>query len=696
MKKMTKPQAKNRIEKLKSQLQDIDYAYYVLDKPIVSDAARDSLKKELEKLEKQFPEFVTPDSTTQRIGGKALDKFEKVRHKAPKYSFGDVFSFEEVLEFDRKVKRFLDLPMDGDIEYTCELKIDGLNITLIYKKGVLDKAVTRGDGFIGENVTHTVRTIKSVPLKLKKEIDIEVGGEVYMPQASFKRLNASGKKSGGQIFANPRNAAAGTVRQLDPKVAAERDLDCFIYSIYSGPQKTTQEETLRYLKNLGFKINEHFAPVKSVGEIKKFFDRVAKIRSELDYEIDGIVMKVNSIGLQKKLGRTAKHVRWACAYKFTAEQATTVVEDIQVQVGRVGTLTPVAHLKPVRVAGSTVSRATLHNMDEIERLDVRIGDTVILQKAGDVIPDIVRVLPKMRTGKERKFKMPEKCPVCGSAVVKRMIMKGDERVNKVNTVVNKVNKLGVDKALKQRETVAYFCSNLNCLAQQKESLYHFVSRPAFNIEGLGPKIIDQLLNEGLIKDASDIFTLTQGDLKPLERFAEKSADNLVKAIEASKKVELGRFLYALGIRHAGEETAITLANHFAGLEKLKKATGEELARAKDIGSTVAKSIYEWFQNEKNLKFIKYLLKNGVKIKNPEKVSQKLAGKTFVLTGGLQGLTRDEAKQRIRRLGGDVSSSVSRETDFVVAGSEPGSKYDKAKKLGVKVIDEKEFLQMLRP
>lgn len=681
---MDKSQAKNRIAKLKAQFQEIDYAYYVLDKPIVSDAARDSLKKELEKLESEHPDLITPDSPTQRLSGRALDKFEKVKHKIPKYSFADVFNWEDVLEFDARTKRFLDLPQDKDLEYTCELKIDGLNITLIYKKGLLEKAVTRGNGFIGENVTHTVRTIKSVPLKLRQDIDIEVGGEVYMSKKSFEKLNklesetptsrpqgVTSHLQGQGKFANPRNVAAGTIRQLDPKVAASRDLDCFIYSIYDGPKQTTQEQTLKFLKQLGFKTNKHFTQVKNIQGVKKFFDKIAKIRNKLDYEIDGIVIKVNSIALLKKLGRTAKQVRWACAYKFAAAQATTIVEDIQVQVGRVGTLTPVARLKPVRVAGSTVSRATLHNMDEIKRLDVKIGDTVIIQKAGDVIPDIVKVLPKLRTGKEKDFKMPSKCPICGSLVSKEKV-----------------------SSKKEGESVNYFCTNKNCFGLQHERLYHFVSRPAFDIEGLGPKIINQLVKPNLIKDSSDIFTLDQDDLKPLERFAEKSAENLINAIEASKKIELSRFLYALGIRHVGEETAVTLANHFASLENLQKAEPEELIKAKDIGETVAKSIYDWFQNEKNLELVSRLLKNGVKIQNPEKVSQKLAGQTFVLTGGLESVTRDEAKQKIRRLGGDVSSSVSRETDFVVVGSDPGSKYDKAKKLGVKMINEKEFLRML--
>ena len=686
---MTHHQAKNRIQKLKHQLWEIDYAYYVQDKPIVSDAARDSLKKELEKLEKDHPEFITSDSPTQRIGGKALGKFEKIRHRVPKYSFSDVFKFDNVLDFDARVKRFLNLKESQDIEYTCELKIDGLNISLIYKKGILEKAVTRGDGITGENVTHTIRTIKSIPLRLKQDIDIEVGGEIYMPIKSFERLNASPE---GEIhqsrFANPRNAAAGAIRQLDPKIAASRNLDCFIYSIYSststereqtfarlhGIKIKTQKQTLETLKDLGFRVNPNFKLFKNIKSCEIFFKQWEKKRKKLPYEIDGIVLKVNHLDYQEKLGRTAKQVRWATAYKFPAEQATTIVQDIQVQVGRTGALTPVAHLRPTRVAGSTVSRATLHNMDEIKRLDVRIGDTVILQKAGDVIPDIVKVLTKMRDGDEKKFVMPKKCPVCGSRTIKQKNKKTKKQ---------------------EEETVAYFCSNPQCLAQQKKALYHFVARPAFDIDGLGPKIMDQLLAQNLIKDSSHIFTLTKEDLEPLERFAEKSADNIIKAIENSKKIELGRFIFALGIHHVGEETAYTLASHFGGLEKIKQASFDQLSRVQDVGPTVAKSITNWFKEKRNQELITRLLKHGIKIKNPSQtVSKKLAGQTIVLTGGLSSLTRDEAKKKIRQLGGDISSSVSKQTDFVVAGQDPGSKYDKAKKLGVKIMDEQEFLKML--
>lgn len=661
---MTQAAAQKRLEKLKEQFREIDYAYFVLDKPIVSDAARDSLKRELADLERQFPNLISPDSPSQRIGGKVLGKFSKVRHKAAKYSFDDVFSFDEVLEFDARVKRFLELPADQEVAYTCELKIDGLNITCHYKKGIFEQAVTRGDGLTGEDVTHTVRTIESLPLKLKQSLDIEVGGEIFMPIKSFEVLN---KKGAG--FANPRNAAAGTVRQLDPQVVAERDLRTFFYVISHGwpDNLKTQFELLQYLQKLGLPVERHYAQVANIQGVKEFFKKTKSLRNKLSFEIDGIVIKVNNLDYQAKLGRTAKTVRWGSAFKFAAEQATTLVEDIQVQVGRTGVLTPVAHLKPVRVAGSTVSRATLHNQDEIERLGIKIGDTVVVQKAGDVIPDIVQVLPKLRTGQERNFHMPSSCPVCGSKVIRKS---GE---------------------------AAHRCTNKNCFAQNKERLYHFISRPAFDIDGLGPKIIDQLLAAGLIKDASDIFTLTKGDLEPLERFAEKSVDNLVGAIAQAKNITLARLIYGLGIRNVGEQTAIDLAKNFGMLSNIKKAPLEILENVPAIGPIVAQSIYGYFNDDKNIKFIEKLEKNGVKIISPFPPLAKggLAGKIFVLTGSLASLSRDQTKQKIRDLGGEVSSAVSKNTAYLVAGAQPGSKYDKAKKLGVKIIGENEFLEMIK-
>jgi len=692
---MTKTQAQNRIKKLKNQLQEIDHAYYVLDKPIVTDAVRDSLKDELEKLEKQFPEFITKDSPTQRVGGKALGRFEKYKHRVPKYSFDDMFIYDEVEDFDARLKRFAKLPADQDIEYICELKIDGLNMSLIYENGLLDRAVTRGDGVTGETVTHTIRTIGSVPLKLKDNVDIEVGGEIFMPAKSFDKLN---KKGGG--FANPRNAAAGTIRQLDPKVAADRDLDAYAWTIFNYDQfgLKTHEEVLDTLKKLGFKVSRQIKKIKSIDEAIKYFEYWEKNRKKLPYGIDGIVIKVNDLRLQEKVGRTAKHVRWASAYKFPAEQVTTVVEDIKVQIGRTGVLTPVAHLRPIQLAGSLVKRATLHNQDEIDRLDVRIGDTVVLQKAGDIIPDVVKVLPKLRVGKEKMFKIPTKCPICGSPVSKKS---GE---------------------------VAHYCESKACFASQRRGLSHFVSKKAFNIDGLGPKILDQLQKADLIESPVDIFKLKKEDLEPLERFADKSVENLLVSIEVAKKIDLSKFIFGLGIRHVGEESAILLAQKIAviairqpaekqsrpprviaseakqsrsfSISKLinlfDKIKLEDIEATEGMGPIVAGSVWGWFHDKINVKLLKGLDEAGVKINDlPKQASDKLAGQTFVLTGEMESMSRDEAKDKVRRLGGDVSSSVSKNTDYVVAGANPGSKYDKAKKLEVKIIEEDEFLKMVK-
>ena len=664
---MDKAGAQKRINKLKGQLKEIDHAYYVLDNPIVSDAVRDSLKDELEKLEQEFPEFITLDSPTQRVGGKALGKFQKYRHTIQKYSFDDLFSFSEVEEFDAKLKRFLNWPDTKKIEYFCELKIDGLNMSFIYEKGLLVRAVTRGDGVVGEVVTHTVRTIGSVPLRIDQPIDIEVGGEVYMSKNTFNKINRVQERSDQSLFANPRNAAAGSVRQLDPKVAAARDLDTFMWAIYE-PERLglkTQSEIMDKMRGLGFKVNNNY---KKIGDIKgalEYFKYWEEHRESLPYEIDGIVLKVNDLSLQEKLGRTAKHVRWAAAYKFPAQQATTVVEDINVQVGRTGVLTPVAHLRPVPLAGSIVKRATLHNQDEIDRLDVRIGDTVILQKAGDIIPDIINVLPKLRTGREKKFKMPELCPICHSPVIKKS---GE---------------------------VAYYCQNRSCFAQQIERLIHFVAKSAFDIVGLGPKILEQLQSADLVKNPADIFSLTEDDLRPLERFADKSAANLLGAIERSKKIGLAKFIYSLGIRHVGEETALALADYFGSWEKLVIAGSTELERIEDVGPKVSASIRDWLGDKANIQLTQDLKARGVKIINPvRRTAGQFKGLTFVLTGELSDFTRNQAKEKIRDLGGDVASSVSKNTDYVVAGEDPGSKYDKAKALGVKIIDENEFKKMI--
>lgn len=668
---MQKQDAKNRLEKLKEQMREVDYAYYVLDRPIMSDAARDSLKDEVEALEKEFPDLVTADSPTQRIGGKVVGKFKKVKHEIKKYSLDDVFSYEEISEFDERVKRFLNLPSTETIEYDCELKIDGLNMSFHYKKGLFEKAVTRGDGVYGEDVSHTVRTIKSLPLKLREPIDIEFGGEVYMPVKSLERLNAENKEKGLPLFANPRNAAAGSVRQLDPKITAARDLDIFCWAIYSDLNLKTQADMLKKMQDLGLRVNENYKVLHGIDEVLKYIEHWHKKRESLEYEIDGVAIKVNRLDWQKRLGRAAKYVRWACAYKFPAEEATTVVEDIVWQVGRTGALTPVAHLRPVRVAGSTVSRATLHNIDEIERKDIRVGDTVILHKAGDVIPEIVESLPKMRTGHEHKVHLPEKCPVCGS------------------------------KTERKDDEVAVYCTNKKCVAQDIEAMIHFVSKHGFFIEGMGEKIIEQLINKNLIQSGADIFELKAGDLLLLEGFAEKSAQKLVDSIERSKSVPLNKLIYSLGIRHVGEETAALLAKRFPGRtisefsEKLQNATVGDINEIQNIGDVVAESIRDYFKQKHNIEFLAKLEKLGVVLKRAEAVKEVpgVTGKSFVLTGTMETLSRDEAKAMIKAAGGEANESVSKETDYVVVGEKPGSKYDKAKKLQIKILNEKEFRKL---
>jgi DNA ligase (NAD+) len=670
---MDKQKAKQRLEKLKAEMREVDYAYYVLDKPIMSDAARDSLKDEVEAIEKQFSDLITPDSPTQRIGGKVLGKFKKIKHEIPKYSLDDVFSFDEIREFDERVKRFLKLPADEKIEYTCELKIDGLNLSFHYRNGLFEKAITRGDGVFGEDVSATVRTIKSLPLRLREALDIEIGGEVYIPIKSFERLNEFAKKQGELVFANPRNAAAGSVRQLDPKITATRDLDVYCWAIYNETKIETQVEMLDKMKKLGLRVNPHFKKIDGVEAAIKFCEHWTEKRETLEYEIDGIAIKVNRLDWQKRLGRAAKYVRWACAYKFPAPETTTIVEDIVWQVGRTGALTPVARLKPVRLAGSTVSRATLHNIDELKRKDVRIGDTVILHKAGDVIPEIVRPLLKLRNGDERKVEAPRVCPMCHSAVKRR---EGE---------------------------VALYCSNEKCFAQEQERLIHFVSKSGFNIIGLGDKIIERLLNEGLLHSVTDIFEITAEDITSLERFAEKSAENLVQAIEKSKSVELNKLIYGLGIRYVGEETSALLAGHFPGrtisdfIEKIQAQKVEDFNHIEGVGEKVAQTVYDYFQDKQNIALIKKLEKLGVVLISPTLKHEKagVTEKTFVLTGALESLSRDEAKQLIKQAGGRVSSTVSARTDYVVAGAGPGSKLNNAKRLGVKIVGEEEFLRILK-
>lgn len=672
---MTKAEAQQRIDKLKKEIDHHRYLYHVEDRQEISDAALDSLKHELERLEQQFPDLITADSPTQRVGGEPLPEFQKVQHTQRMLSLNDIFSFEELQAWEDRVKKLLSAGEQKQLGYFVELKMDGLAISLLYRDGVLARASTRGDGYIGEDVTENMKTIEAIPLRLRvlKNItqqnrvirgEVEIRGEVVMSKKAFANLNAAQKKKKEPLYANPRNVAAGSVRQLNPKVTASRKLDFVAYDLVSDLGQETHSEVHGLLRQLGFKAGDHNYTSANIQEVEKVHTQIGKLRESLPYWTDGIVVNVNHLSLFQKLGVVGKAPRGAVAYKYPAEQATTVVEDIQVQIGRTGALTPVAHLRPVQVAGTTVSRATLHNEDEIARLDVRIGDTVIVQKAGDIIPDIVQGLPKLRTGKERRFHFPKKCPICGSAV---------ER---------------------QADQAAYYCSNTFCFAQAREGLYHFVSKSAFDIDGLGPKIIDQLLEHELIRDPADIFALREADLLPLDGFAEVSARNLIQAITAKKRISLARFLYALGIRHVGEETAIALAQHFHALDAITAASLEELEAIHDIGGIVAKSIYAYFAEPAHQKLLKKLAQNGVEIIYQAPKRRTLEGKTFVLTGGLSSLTRDEAKDRIRRAGGSISSSVSQKTDYVVAGEDPGSKYDKAKELNVAIINEKELLQML--
>ncbi|NOY35896.1 MAG: NAD-dependent DNA ligase LigA [bacterium] len=675
---MNKADAKKRAEKLRKLINHHRYLYHVLDRQEISDEALDSLKHELYELEQKFPELVTPDSPTQRVGGKPLDKFSKIRHKVRQWSFEDVFTEDEIREFDARLKRMLakaGVEPKKEPEYTCELKIDGFKIVLTYENGFLKTAATRGDGLVGEDVTQNVKTIESIPLKIEKEFDAVVEGEIWMGKREFERLNAERKRKGEPLFANPRNVAAGSIRQLDPKVAASRKLDSFMYdlTILGTPapgafrRPETQYEELELLRELGFKVNPHFKLCGNIEEVIAFWKEWAKKRDNMNYWIDGIVVKLNKIEWQEKLGYTGKSPRFAIAFKFPAEQAATVVEDIQIQVGRTGALTPVAHLRPVTVAGSVVSRATLHNEDEIKKLDVRIGDTVIIQKAGDVIPDIVKVLKEIRDGGEKIFKMPKKCPICGAPVERE---EGSPIVR---------------------------CPNKKCATRHRRALHYFVSKQGFDIEGMGPKVVDALLDSGLVTDAANIFDLKEGDVSPLERFAEKSAENLIKSISARREISLPRFITALGILHVGERTARALADRFGSIEKLREAPLDELESVNDVGVVVAKSVYDWFRDEYNKKFLSKLL-DRVKIKplgREAPKSGKLKGKKFVLTGSLGSMPREEAKEKIIALGGEVASSVSKNTDFVVAGKDPGSKYERAKQLGVKTLNEKEFLELLR-
>jgi len=660
---MNKEQAKQRIAELTKEINYHNRQYYILDKPLISDAHYDALYRKLVALEKQYPGLILSDSPTMRVGDKVSGDFKKITHKSRKMSLEDAFSVTELQEFEERVTKLLGASAH---QYMCELKIDGLQIVLTYKKGVLVTAATRGDGRVGEDVTHSVRTIRDVPLKLPKPIDVTVSGEIYISRKDFAKINRDQISKNEPTYANPRNLAAGTVRQLDPKIASSRNLKTFIYDIEGDVEAKTQVEIFEILKSLGFSTNPDNKLCKDLNEVKGFIKAWDEKRENLPYETDGVVIKINSLSLRDKLGSTAKSPRWAVAYKFPAETKETKVVNIDVQVGRQGTLTPVAILVPVKLAGSTVSRATLHNEDEIRRKDVRVGDTVVVQKAGDIIPEVVSVAKDKRPRNSKAFTMPTECPVCGGEIIQKP---GE---------------------------VAHRCANSKCFTVQLRKLEHFVSRKAFNIDGLGTKIVEQLYKEGLIKDFADIFTLKEGDIQPLERFAEKSSANLIDSINKSKKISLDRFIYALGILHVGDQTARDIVQIFNTWDKFKNASQEDLEDIEGVGEKVANSIREYLSDENNQKIITKLFANGVELKSEtKKTSSKLAGKTFVLTGTLNSITREEAEGKIRALGGKASSSVSKNTDYVVAGDNPGSKYDKAKELNVNILSESKFKSMLQ-
>jgi DNA ligase (NAD+) len=677
------------IEKLREEIRRHEELYYVQDDPEISDAEYDALLEKLQKLEEQHPDQITPDSPTQRVGGKPAEGFSQVVHRRPMLSLDNSYNIDELRAFDQRCQRLAD---GKNVAYVAELKIDGLSLSLHYENQLLARGVTRGDGRIGEDVTLNARTIRSIPLKLRAQIsnlksekkseisdlksqkksefgDLEVRGEVFIPRKVFERINAEREEQDESRFANPRNAAAGTIRQLDPKITASRKLEMFAYDLLTGERKpfSTHWDALNWLESAGFKVSPERKLCKTIDEIIEFAGKIEAQRDALDYEIDGLVVKVNSTALQDEFGTTNKAPRWAIAYKYAARQAATQVLSIDVQVGRTGALTPVANLEPVILAGTTVARATLHNPDEVKRLGIRIGDWVLIEKGGDVIPKVLKVIESKRTGEEKVFRMPRKCPVCGGEISKP-----------------------------EGEVVSR-CVAADCPAQLMGSLLHFASRRAMRIEGLGESLVDQFVASGKVRDAGDLYSLTLDDIASLERMAKKSASNLLAQIEASKHRELANLVYALGLRHVGDRTATTLARQFGSLEALGKATVEELDDVPEIGLTVAQSVRAWFDDPGNVELCRRLEAAGVTTKmeqRNEPTDNTYAGKLFVLTGTLSGYTRDEARAAIEARGGRVTSSVSKKTDYVVAGEEAGSKLDKATELGVTVIDEAAFRDLL--
>jgi len=663
---MTKSEAKKRIDKLIQEVAHHRYLYHVLDRSDISESALDSLKKELADLETKWPDLIRPDSPTQRVAGQASDKFVKVPHSSPILSLMDAFNDQDLADWQERNEKIIKEKIN---DYYAELKFDGLTVVLTYENGVLVRGATRGDGRIGEEVTKNLRTIDSIPLSLRQTRRklpkiVEARGEVVMAKNVFEKLNAFQEKHKLPKFANPRNAAAGSIRQLDPKIAASRQLDFYAFELITDVGQRTHEQVHQILSELGFKTSPYNERCHDLLAVSKYLNRWEEKRKKLPYQTDGSVIVVNSLHQEKRLGSVGKAERWMIAYKFPAEQVTTRVLDIKVQVGRTGAMTPVALLQPVAVAGTTVSRATLHNQDEIDRLDVRIGDTVIIQKAGDIIPDVVQVLPKLRSGKEKKFIMPRKCPVCGSTIEKKS---GE---------------------------VAYYCTNKKCFAQNVEGIIHFVSKKGFNIDGLGDKIVRLFVDEKLIINPADIFQLKKGDMQGLPGFADKKIQNILDSIEKSKNIDFAKFIFSLGIRHVGEETAVVLAEEFGSIQKLGAADQARLEKINDIGPEVSRSIATWFKDQSNQKLIADLQKFGVNIVGTSaKKTGRLSGKTFLFTGTMD-ISRDEAQEKVRQLGGKILSSVSKKLDYLVVGENPGSKLDKAKELGVKILDERQFKAIL--
>ena len=665
----TNSQAKKRAYELKEVINDYRYRYHVLDDPTVTDEIYDSLTRELKEIEKQHPDLITPDSPTQRVGGKALSKFKSIPHQKPMLSLNDIFDASELEAWEKRMHK---LTSKTKLEYYVELKMDGLAMALQYEKGLFVRAITRGDGKVGEDVTHTVRTIQTVPLRLRKSTKLpkevyeffEIRGEVILPRKEFEKINKQRAKEGLALFANPRNAGAGTIRQLDPSVAAKRNLQFIAYAIEMDlPGLTNHADEHKLARELGFKVEPNDEVKSGLEDIKKFIQKWESARQKLPYQTDGLVITINNNAEFEKLGVAGKAPRGAVAYKYPAETATTILEDIRVSIGRTGAVTPYAVLKPVNVAGSTVRRATLHNEDEVKRKDLRIGDTVIIQKAGDIIPEVLEPIKKLRNGTEKIWKMPRHVG-------------------------------GVEVVRPEGEAVARL-ANLHTAEVRWQGLIHFVSKSAFDIEGLGEKILAQLMEEGLIDSPVDIFKLKKSDLVGLERFAETSAQNLIDSIYSHRKVGLGRFIYALGIRHVGAKTASDIAEHFRTLDNFKLATAEKLQGIEGVGDVVAESLQMWLAKKSNIKLVNDLIRSGVVVDSAEaKKTGTLSGTTWVFTGTLPTFSREDAASKVAALGGDVTSSVSKNTSYVVAGDDPGSKYTKAQALGVKILSESEFIKLL--